>query len=118
MSNLPSGEYKVVLLKAKRSRNKMLTEYDFVLVDSGERESAIGFLKDFSRISANSGLKMVKESTTFQFIQDKDPAPVMLLELQYSPERGSSRVVSSHVTAERAACDVRALATLTDFSTF
>lgn len=117
MSNLPTGLYKVVLLRSYRVKTNIHV-IDFVLVDTGERESCVCFGKQLESVLPYSGLVFVTDSNKFEWIQKHEKAPIMMLQLEYSMKYGSTRALKTTFTGETTECDIVIAAAATDFSEF
>jgi hypothetical protein len=113
--DLPTGSYKSVVLRT-RPVKRGLQHVDFILVLTGERESAICFTRDLWHITVAGNMRLVPE--TLEYLPREGERHVVNLDIEYTPKHGSSRITGAHRTPERVDCDVNLMAARHDFQEF
>jgi hypothetical protein len=114
--SLPTGQYKVALLKARRIKGKQLMVIELVLIDTGERETVIAFMRDLKTILPNAGMGLC--ATNFEWLQKNENVPVVMADLEYSTQHTSTRLTKTRSTGTRTKCDVKLIEAARDFAEF
>lgn len=114
-NQLPSGEYRVVLVSAKRPAVDRLHMVDFVLTDNGERGRAI--LPEFSTKRGRGAWSALTAAGFIGKMEGpnriwlpRDPAvdqPVIILALKFEPKYNLNTIEWGRKTGEMVPCDVR-----------
>lgn len=104
MGALPTGDYRAVLLWAKRRGVGKFYILDFVL-ESGERCKCMVFFKDMAKVFCAAGFVMNNEGVWLPLNPGADQQLVKL-SLRYSPKFNSTNAVSATRTGITLACDI------------
>ena len=114
-SQLPSGEYRCILIVAKRPAPDKLNVLDFVLADNGERGRAV--LPEFttkrgrdawSAVTAAGMVGAMSGPSRIWIPRDQAAdQQVVLLSLKFDPKFHLNTVVWGRRTGETLPCDVR-----------
>lgn len=106
--SLPTGNYRAVLLFAKKHRpEQRFYTLEFSLVESGERDRAIVLYKDMPLVFSPAAFIM-REGTIWSPFDPLAPRPIVNLSLNYSPKYQSTRAIAAARTGETVACDIKA----------
>ena len=114
-SQLPSGEYRCILIVAKRPAPDKLNVLDFVLADNGERGRAV--LPEFttkrgrdawSAVTAAGMIGAMSGSNRIWLPRDQAAdQQVVLLSLKFDPKYPLNTVQWGRRTGEALPCDIR-----------
>lgn len=104
---LPTGNYRAVLLYAKRHGNRKFYTLDFILFESGERERATVLFEDMPQVFSPAKF-VTREGGIWSPANPDEYQPVVTLSLSYSAKWESTRALSAARTGLSTMCDIRA----------
>lgn len=105
--SLPTGNYRAVLLYAKRHGDRKFYTLDFTLFESGERHRAVVLFEDMPQVFSPAKFIM-REGGIWSPAQPEADQPVVTLSLSYSAKWESTRALSAARTGLSVACDIKA----------
>jgi len=106
MNNLPSGKYDAAVLSITKIR-KGLYKANFILVKSGERDTAFVFQRNVPQVIRHTSLEINYEKGGEWVICDRTkPIPVVELDIEFDTDYGSSSIIIARKTDDVASSDV------------
>lgn len=105
--SLPTGNYRAVLLYAKRHGGRNFYTLDFILTESGERERAVVLFEDMPAVFSASRF-VIREGAIWSPVDPTVEQPVVTLSLTYNAKWESTRALSAARTGITQACDIKA----------
>lgn len=103
--SLPTGKYRAVLLWIAQRRNKTGYNAEFILVDTGERETAFIRKQDAGLIGGQSGF--ILKDGCWQRPEAGVAQPVVKMHIEYQPKFQSSRILFTSRTGETIDVDAK-----------
>lgn len=105
--SLPTGNYKAVMLYAKRHSGRKFYTLDFSLAESGERHQATVLFPDMAHVFCAANFIM-REGGIWSPAATDAERPVVMLSLSYSAKWASTRALSAKRTGASVPCDIKA----------
>lgn len=105
--SLPTGNYRAVLLYAKRHGDRQFYTLDFTLVESGERERAVVLFADMPAVFSASKF-VIREGAIWSPADPEAEQPIVNLSLSYNAKWESTRALSAARTGLTVPCDIKA----------